>query len=420
MSKLIKKYQYGGLNSWGKTNYEDPTKFNIKFFNKNLANGMKDYSTDFSTKQQGFNQVMNTKSWANGIVPSSLMSLSNGTTPSSGGVVPDIGNTGIFGKIGKDFKAGGVSKDLLTIAPQITEFGIQSLGGKEADNISGGEQLFSTGTDIAFKTAMKTGNPLAIGITGALKGLDLVNKYAGPTAKKQGTIGLDTGGYNFALNAQAGKKNTVFSMFGKKTTKINNLTKRYDRQNLLAGNANYKDQANQLTAQNTFGDIATKNQQQLYGGLNFNALSAKKGGKILPAYLRTIVKKAKKKVSDKTSEVISPKFQEGGQLNVIPEGALHARKHDLPENVAEQVTGKGIPVVTYDEGGDITQHAEIERDEIIFNKETTLKLEDLFKKYNETESEEEKNKLAIEAGKFLTFEILENTDDRTNLISQVE
>lgn len=62
MPKLIKKYQYGGLNSWGKTNYEDPTKFNIKFFNKNLANGMKDYSTDFSTKQQGFNQVMNTKS----------------------------------------------------------------------------------------------------------------------------------------------------------------------------------------------------------------------------------------------------------------------------------------------------------------------------------------------------------------------
>jgi hypothetical protein len=36
-------------------------------------------------------------------------------------------------------------------------------------------------------------------------------------------------------------------------------------------------------------------------------------------------------------------FQSGGDVNVIPEGALHARKHNM-EN-AEHITKKGIPVV---------------------------------------------------------------------------
>jgi len=41
------------------------------------------------------------------------------------------------------------------------------------------------------------------------------------------------------------------------------------------------------------------------------------------------------------------------------------------------VTNKGIPVITMEDGGDITQHAEIECDEIIFNLELTKKLEDM-------------------------------------------
>ena len=36
-------------------------------------------------------------------------------------------------------------------------------------------------------------------------------------------------------------------------------------------------------------------------------------------------------------------FQNGGTMNVIPEGALHARKHHMADD--EHITKKGIPVV---------------------------------------------------------------------------
>lgn len=113
------------------------------------------------------------------------------------------------------------------------------------------------------------------------------------------------------------------------------------------------------------------------------------------------------------------KFQDGGQLNVIPEGALHARKHELPEELKDKVTHKGIPVITYDEGGDVTQHAEIEVNEIIFTKKATEKMEDFYEKNKNTESQKEKDELAIECGKFLALEIIENTDDKTGLINEI-
>ena len=107
-------------------------------------------------------------------------------------------------------------------------------------------------------------------------------------------------------------------------------------------------------------------------------------------------------------------------MNVIPDGALHARLNHLDGELGESVTSKGIPVVTFDDGGEITQHAEIEINEIIFNKDTTDQIEHYFKLYKKAESEQEKNKIAIECGKFLVEEILENTDDRTGLIEEVE
>ena len=58
------------------------------------------------------------------------------------------------------------------MAPQLGEGIIKSIGGKEADNISGGEQVFSKFTDVAFKAALKTGNPYAIAGAAVLKGAD--------------------------------------------------------------------------------------------------------------------------------------------------------------------------------------------------------------------------------------------------------
>lgn len=110
-------------------------------------------------------------------------------------------------------------------------------------------------------------------------------------------------------------------------------------------------------------------------------------------------------------------FKQGGELNVIPEGALHARKHNMEG--AEKLTKKGIPVVSESEGGGLEQQAEIERNEIIFRLDVTKKIEELYHKFKQAEKQKEKDELAVEAGKLLATEIIENTDDRTGLIQAV-
>lgn len=106
------------------------------------------------------------------------------------------------------------------------------------------------------------------------------------------------------------------------------------------------------------------------------------------------------------------KFQQGGSINIIPEGALHAHKHNMD---MEGITPKGIPVVSNKEGGEVEQQAEIEREEIIFRLEVTKKLEELEKKFYDSEtSQKEKDECALEAGKLLVEEILYNTQDNTN------
>ena len=105
-----------------------------------------------------------------------------------------------------------------------------------------------------------------------------------------------------------------------------------------------------------------------------------------------------------------PEFQNGGSINVIPDGALHARKHNMD---VDGITRKGIPVVS-EKDGEIEQQAEIEKEEIIFRLEVTQKLEELEKKfYSDESTQEEKDECALEAGKLLVSEILYNTQDNT-------
>jgi hypothetical protein len=107
-------------------------------------------------------------------------------------------------------------------------------------------------------------------------------------------------------------------------------------------------------------------------------------------------------------------FKQGGQMSVIPEGALHARKNNM-EGAGEDFTAKGIPVV--DNQGE--QQAEIERDEIIFRKKVTDKMEELYKKFNSEESSSKKDEIAIEMGKIITCEITKHTQDNTGLIDKI-
>ena len=127
------------------------------------------------------------------------------------------------------------------------------------------------------------------------------------------------------------------------------------------------------------------------------------------------------KVLNHLKEDSPEKFEKGGKVYIIPEGALHARKHniDTPE-LDGKITKKGIPVIVEGENG-IKQVAEIEKNEIIFTKEITEKLEELRDKYSDDEfSSKEKDAIAIEAGKLLVQEILYNTQDNTGLLNEVE
>ena len=105
-----------------------------------------------------------------------------------------------------------------------------------------------------------------------------------------------------------------------------------------------------------------------------------------------------------------PEFKEGGSVNLLPEGALHARKHHMD---VEGITEKGIPVI--DMKGN--QQAEIEHSEIIYRLEVTQKLEELYKiYYSDDSSQEKKDKAALEAGKLLVYETLHNTQDNVGLL----
>lgn len=117
------------------------------------------------------------------------------------------------------------------------------------------------------------------------------------------------------------------------------------------------------------------------------------------------------KSGGKTKQSDVPETEETTQKNVIPEGALHKNKHHMEH--AEGLTKKGIPVI--DEDGE--QQAEIEHSEIIFTLEVTKKLEeyyDIF--YSDESTNKEKEQAALDAGKLLVYQILENTEDRTGLI----
>ena len=255
--------------------------------------------------------------------------------------------------------------------------------------------------------------PVGAGLQLGFTAFNTLDNALGKTGIEQGTVGMDiAGGYGQNINNLAGKKFSWTS--NSKRKRSDKLTKSYMEQDLKKGFTTFDQNQNSLAATNTTGSLFNKNALQKQGGLGTGSFLAKKGGTINPAQLRNIVYKAQKGAKLKKVEIEA--FKEGGKMNVIPEGALHARKHDLPEEIAEQVTKKGIPVVTEEEGGKLTQHAEIERDEIIFHKEATNTIEDYFKKYNEAKTTKEKDKIALECGKYLTSEILTNTDDRTGLL----
>ena len=161
---------------------------------------------------------------------------------------------------------------------------------------------------------------------------------------------------------------------------------------------------NTLRKQSDYGNDIMQQNLNRYAGTNYmyNAVG-KQGMKLMSIEQARLILMMRKNVEQKELQI----FANGGAINIIPEGARHSRLNHLDEvhDDFEDVTKKGIPVVTPTENGDLEQVAEVECGEIIFSKSVTEKLEELMK--------DGSDEAAIEAGKLLVKEIIKNTDDKT-------
>lgn len=288
--------------------------------------------------------------------------------------------------------------------------------------------------------AMKVGGMLSDGLTALGVGTDqmtttdkiLDSKFLKLTpvglinsigAKKADTITKDNEAFEQVGSAYGGTQATVddaLTKSGKKyglfsggaRNKANKQIHNAQMQQIKMGNI--ADEAQMAFAASNNPLLGT--QLQLNGGYQQNTVKAGKSGlKMDRDFAKRVVKlsKGQKEKRKKIQEEVAG-FKNGGAVNVIPDGALHAHKHHLEDvdDKFEDVTAKGIPVITEEKGGDIKQHAEVEREEIIFNLEVTKQLEKLM--------QDGSDEAAIEAGKLLVHEILENTVDNTGLLNTVE
>lgn len=282
--------------------------------------------------------------------------------------------------------------------------GAMKVGGLVSDGIN----AITGGTD-----GMTTQDSIVSSTLGNLTGLGIINSAFGKRAntinKNNETWEQQGSAYGGSLAkvddalTKSGKKYGLFSNKARK--KANTQISEAKRQQNLVADIN--EEAQDAFAASNYSGIGLRNQIALNGGYRSMAIG-RNGIKILDKELQwanSILNKTKASV---------PEFKSGGKVNVIPEGALHKNKHHLEDVNPEfkDVTNKGIPVVSKEDGGELVQHAEIERNEIIFNLDVTNKLEELMKK-GDDES-------AIEAGKLLVHEILNNTIDNTGILKEIQ
>lgn len=277
-----------------------------------------------------------------------------------------------------------------------------SLAGKYINKWGGGTDGM-TSTDAILGSSFLNLTPLG-----------LVNGFGG---KKTNTFNYNTredqqdrnyisGSYNMQkledAQPKSGKKYGLFSSGARR--EANSLIGTANNQAHLLREISQKSQF-----QNTFGNamqnINTVDYQKKLQGYQPNYMHIGKNGmKIEKQEEEFIIPDISEFKPIIATEEQLQKFKEGGSFNIIPDGALHARKNNME---LDGITKKGIPVV--DKDGN--QQAEIEKNEIIFRKEVTTAIEEAIK--------DGSDKKAIEIGKLLVKEIFKNTKDNTGLIKEV-
>lgn len=340
--------------------------------------------------------------------------------------------------------AGSIADAAGSLIPQ-TEQSALTTGLNQGYDAAANAAMAIPGVGTIIGGAMKVGGMLSDGLTALGVGTDqmttadkiLDSKFLKLTpvglinsigAKKADTITKDNEAFEQVGSAYGGTQATVDDALTKSGKKYGlfsggarNRANRqiHNAQMQQSKMSNIADEAQMAFAASNNPLLGT--QLQLNGGYQQNTVRAGKSGlKMDRDFAKRVVKLSKgqkekrKKIQEEVRMEEVAGFKNGGAVNVIPDGALHAHKHHL-ENVDEKfedVTAKGIPVITEEKGGDIKQHAEVEREEIIFNLEVTKQLEKLM--------QDGSDEAAIEAGKLLVYEILENTVDNTGLLNAVE
>lgn len=452
MRKLVKRYWWGGTSTWspytipqndasntymgynGIPNYAEQ----LKGFSNKLNNNTDSFINAFAGAGDLFSLKLQTDK-SNTRTMSDIKSIASLSSGSAADPAESGANKGKIGETAKN--AMGAAGSMMSASYDA----IPTLDKVHNEN----DETTANIRDTASK-ALLSGS---LGPWGMVAGAALMafNKTGGFTDASQGL-----GKKNDALNAAASLAIPGAGYFTKKTidydvsdilkqsgasyggTLANATTAAQNagakilfgksKANRMIANAKLQDiKVNDIVEENDLAMTASNNpligigtQFRQSGGYQHNGVrSGKSGLKMNKDFAKRVVKlsKGKKsKVKDSTEDIQMQgvvEFKNGGAVNVIPSGALHKNKHHL-ENVDEKfedVTTKGIPVITESEGGDITQHAEVEREEIIFNLDVTKQLEKLM--------EDGSDNAAIEAGKLLVHEILENTIDNAGILDKV-
>lgn len=326
------------------------------------------------------------------------------------------GITGFFGK------AGALSKANNTLSKSVG--GMPSIGGLATSALGVVDKFIPQAEDKASKITSGVFNGLStvasfvpgIGTLAsvALKGLGSlfgagVKSVKGNTANEL----VDTSSSYTGEDALASKKFGLLGLRGAR--KYAGLVNQRQIERDLAANV-LQEGKDDLLAANNVQQLQMRDTLSKNGDDWMYMTRAGKFGMKIKEVKRLSSLYKKKLISDEPlKEGTTIEYKNGGSINVIPEGALHARKNNLTEinPELEGITKKGIPVISKEEGGEMIQHAEIERSEIIFSLEVTKKLESLREQYNKSEDKSEKDNLAIEAGKLLAQQIMENTIDNT-------
>lgn len=165
---------------------------------------------------------------------------------------------------------------------------------------------------------------------------------------------------------------------------------------------------NRLRLNNNIGQDLQSAMLSKYQG-NQQIILSKKGSKFpeLDA-VRVILESSKVK-----------SFKSGGKIekeNIIPTGALHKNLHHI-DDIGIDITKKGIPVVTMDEGGEFKEQvAEVESAEWTLSLDVTKQIEEYWNNYKESGDDN----IAIECGKYLVDQIFNNTRDDDKVIKKTE